>query len=544
MGTLGTFGSFTIARLGVYAAQGGLNVTGNNIANINTSGYTRQTLNQQSLRTGGTDRYTASSAYGSGGGVLCTGVTQVRDLYLDIRYRSEASSVGANDSWLSGLNDIAAILDEVGDGQGDSEDDGIIEAAFSNFLATLQNLSMYTGQQEFESQVCSSAKTLVALFNNYASKLSDVMDNTAKGFDQDVTEVNEILERIQNLNASIRKSEIHGDSAPELRDERNLLIDQLSEHMAIDVTYSLEDIGVGQQVEKLTIKLGNKNPDPTVTTDSTVLVDGTYARQFSYDPDDNYNVTLSAMTDTVGKVDPTQPEVKLDDNDLYGSLQSIRELLTECGEFVSNDTITKVDENASTKRGIPFYQKALDLLANKFAAVFNEANTAGKADGAGILFSNRGDNNDAANITAANISVSKDWAAGEVHIVNSFTESGSTANDNIRHMISLMDQNHTFDPTTLNGSQDSACSDLFTGSFQEMLSNLGSLLGNDQKSTTTLLNTYYTAAVNLDASRDNVSSVDLNDEAVNLMQYQQSYSAACRLMTVLDEVLERLIVGT
>lgn len=538
MGTIGTFGSFTIARLGIYAAQGGLNVTGNNIANINTEGYTRQNIEQQSLRTGGADRYSNSAATGSGNGVLTTGVSQTRDLYLDIRYRSEAASVGATDSWLSGLNDIAAVLDEVADGDGN----GIIEAQFSNFISTLQNLSMYTGQKEYETQVRSSAQTLVSLFNNYASKLKNVEKNTIAGFEQDVTTVNEILENIQRLNSSIRKSEIHGDMALELRDERNLLIDQLSEYMEVDVIRDKEVIGVGQEVEKIVIKLANKNPNPAVETDSTTLVDGSNARRFEYSDDGNYDMTLTGFVTTVGSAVAGSAAVTLDDNDLYGSLQSMREMLTEEGEFASDADIAK-DEDAAVKRGLPFYQKALDLLANKFAEVFNNANTAGTANGAGILFSNRGDNDDPTGITAANIAVSAKWAVGEVKIVNSFDpNAGSTSNDNILHMVALMDKDHKFMPGAIAG--DSACNVLFTGSFQEMLSNVSSTLGNDMSSTSTMLNTYYSAAVELDASRSNVSSVDLNDEAANLMQYQKSYSAACRLMTVLDQVLDKLINGT
>ena len=64
---------------------------------------------------------------------------------------------------------------------------------------------------------------------------------------------------------------------------------------------------------------------------------------------------------------------------------------------------------------------------------------------------------------------------------------------------------------------------MFHGTFQEMLSNIGSVLGNDTRSTTTMLNTYYAASVELDTSRTSVSGVDLNDEAVNMMQYQRSY---------------------
>ena len=57
--SIGTFGSFTQARLAIYAAQTGLTVTGNNISNINTPGYTRQRLDQTSLYTAGSDRYYA-----------------------------------------------------------------------------------------------------------------------------------------------------------------------------------------------------------------------------------------------------------------------------------------------------------------------------------------------------------------------------------------------------------------------------------------------------------------------------------------------------
>ena len=64
------------------------------------------------------------------------------------------------------------------------------------------------------------------------------------------------------------------------------------------------------------------------------------------------------------------------------------------------------------------------------------------------------------------------------------------------------------------------------------------------RSTTTMLNTHYAYSVELDTSRESVAGVDLNDEATNMIQYQRSYSAACRLMTTLDETLDKLINGT
>ena len=70
------------------------------------------------------------------------------------------------------------------------------------------------------------------------------------------------------------------------------------------------------------------------------------------------------------------------------------------------------------------------------------------------------------------------------------------------------------------------------------------MLAEDGKSTLEKLENYSAAAQDLAVSRGSVSGVDLNDEAMNLMQYQKSYSAACRLMTTLDELLDKLINGT
>lgn len=550
MSMMSTFGSFTMARLGIYAAQKGLSVTGNNIANINTVGYTRQTLDQISLRTNSSDRFQSRYDVQVGSGVLCVGVSQIRDPYLDIRYRSEMSSVGAMDAKLSGLNDLAAILDEVGDGE---DQNGLIEAQLSDLLAALQNLNVNVGQDGYDTQVRSSVEALVTLFHSAANKLQEVYNNTASRLDQDIDSINEILRDIRDLNDSIRKSEIHGDSALEQRDERNRKIDELSQYMKIDVIYTMEDIGAGQQVEKLTIKLGGANPDGTVTSDSSTLIDGSYATQLSVNADDNYNVTLSELRDSKDRVMDGSTAVLLDDNDLYGSLQSTRELLTEAGEFATQGTIDNVDESAATKRGIPYYQKSLDLLAQKIAEVFNDANTGKLSTGAdapnsGNLFSNSGDGDDDTGITAANISISKGWSSGTVQIVNSYvvpdgqTEPSSTDGSNILHLIALMGTKMDYNPKDLvNNAPDGP---MFHGTFQEMLGNIGSVLGNDTRSTTTMLNTYYAASVELDTSRTSVSGVDLNDEAVNMMQYQRSYSAACRLMTTLDEAIDKLINGT
>lgn len=541
MSSITTFGAFTTARLGIYAAQKGLDVTGNNISNINTTGYTRQVLNQISLKTGGNDRYQSIYDAAVGNGVLCTSISQLRDPYLDIRYRNEQSSVGAMQSKLDGLNDISTILDEVGSGK---DHGGIVEAQFNDLISQLQLLSTHIGQDTYETQVRSSASTLVQELNTYANKLNDLEDTQATGFDQDLTTVNNILTNIRDLNESIRLSEIHGDSALEAKDQRNNLIDKLSNYMKIDVNYGTEDIGGGQTIEKLTIKLGNS--DSSSSTAKSTLIDGIYGSQLSIKTGStNYDLVVSQLENSMGKVMTGSNEVELGDNDLYGSLQSTREILTEKGEFSTTAEIS-TDPDAATKRGIPYYRLALDALANKFATVLNDANTvtdnSGNITMGGNLFSNNGNSDDDTDITASNISIAASWANGSLNILNSTTSSTSQDNTNIIHMINLMKGDQSYAASDLISGASSVS--YFEGSFQGMLSNINVVLANDKGSTSTMLDNYSASADELYSNRDSVSGVDLNDEAASLMQYQKSYSAACRLMTTIDEVLDKLINGT
>lgn len=611
MSTISTFGAFTTARLGMTASMMGLNVTGNNIANINTPGYTRQVVDQISLKLNGPDRYANNPRVGQG--TLVTGISQLRDPYLDIRFRDEQSSVGAMDSKLSALEQIAAIIDEVAKGDGN----GMIEKQINDLIQQLQSFNTENAsKEEFDSLVRSSASALCTLFNNYAKDLEGVRDNLDTSFRQDLTHVNELLENIRNLNESIRNSEIHGDSALEMKDQRNTLIDELSQYMKIDVIYSQEPIGAGKYVQKLTIKLADDS--------QTTLVDGNYGTQLSIrqepkpnpDYDENapetdpnsrkyltengdttnnrnlaakidspdYSLDYSALVDKRGRVLEGSAGGHLAEGAIYGSLQASREMLTAEGEFAAGADPAK----GTVIRGIPYYQKALDALANRFAEVMNEANQPYRVDSEGyylnengdriqdngiflkkdtalteaqrqilteqgqrlgkVLFSNSNTSDDDSNITAANISISNSWSTGAGRItttavVNADNSSPSTANDNLTHILAQFTTDFTYRPSDLPGD-DYSDTPYFTGTFQEKLADISSILGNDMSTTTTMLENYYSAALEIDTSRDAVSGVDLNDEAANLMQYQKSYAAACRLMTTLDEALDKLINDT
>ena len=259
MAVIGTFGSFTAARLGIYAAQSSLNVTGNNIANINTKGYTRQRMDLVSLHSWGTARYANKMNHDIGYGVLCDSVSQLRDPFMDIRYRNEQSNVGASETWMDCLQQLAHVLDEVGDG----DDFGVIEKQFNEFAAQLQALKGNVGTEEYDTVVRANAEVLCNLLNNYSKALDTVENSQLKNLKDDVTSVNTILTQIRDLNAEIREAGIHGAKALELRDARNVLIDELSTYIKIDVSYDMEKIDEFNSVERLNINLADSGNPPT-----------------------------------------------------------------------------------------------------------------------------------------------------------------------------------------------------------------------------------------------------------------------------------------
>ena len=569
----GTFGAFGVARLGIYAAQSGLDVTGNNITNINTQGYTRQRLDLVSLSSSASDKYSSIYNVRIGQGVLTAGVVQLRDPGLDLQYRGASANVGSASQKLTGLDDIASILDEVGKGSTDEDqDDGVILRQM-NDLRDLISKAVTNGIDGYDGMIRESAKALCTLFNKYAKELENLQTTYETKLNQGVTEVNNILKNIRDLNESIREADIRGDAALELRDERNRQLDKLSTYMKIDVTYSMEDVGAGLQVEKLTVSLGSGNKN--------VLIDGVYGTQFSQellernpdfpavdpnnpyldnnglptaDPEQakkldntNYSLTLGPLLNDRGeKLDAADFGHDLGDNELYGSLQSLRELLTESGEYSTEDYVNDVDDEAGSKRGIPYYRKALDNLAQEFAEqmnLLNMPNTGVK--GEGVLFSMGSNNNDTnvngVGINASNISVSLGWEQGSFSMIPSKDPNASSGdNSNLAAFLDVFNKTHQFNPGDL--VTDAVGKDSpFEGTFEDMLIHIQSTLGEDQMSTTAVLNNYSITQNELYMDRESVSGVDLNDEATNLMVYQKAYTAACRLMTTLEEALDALM---
>ena len=158
-----------------------------------------------------------------------TGVSQLRDPFLDVQYRNQMAKLGTTDAQVSGYEKLANVLDE-------TNRDGI-KNALINLNSQLQKLAQNPNSKEYDSMVRSSSQILLNLFHQNATDLQEVRtDLTSEFRDTTVKDLNKILENIAELNESIKNSQILGNPALELKDERNELIDELSSYLPITST--------------------------------------------------------------------------------------------------------------------------------------------------------------------------------------------------------------------------------------------------------------------------------------------------------------------
>ncbi len=221
-----TFFGLTIAASGMNAYQVALNTTANNISNVQTSGYTRQQAN----RVAG-DALRVNAKYGSmGTGVTTVSVTQTRNQYYDTKYWYNQSSVGLYETRLNYLKQIENYF----------IDDGDSEKGFTTILNTMFNaldtLRTNASDTNVRQQFIGSAQNFATYFNSVANGLSDIQESTNAEIKTTVANINSIAKKIATLNKEINVIELQGGYANELRDQRALLIDELSEIVPTEVS--------------------------------------------------------------------------------------------------------------------------------------------------------------------------------------------------------------------------------------------------------------------------------------------------------------------
>ncbi len=549
-----TFLSFETTKRALQVSQMGLDTVGHNISNAQTPGYTRQRVDQVSISSGGYGskyQIRGGASQFSGQGSIATGVSQVRDPFLDTRYRNEASNYGQHAMTVNGLTDLENVLDEISTNG--------LSAQMGDFISELTKYMNDASSPEFATVVRNSASKLVQMMNKTASELKEVL-NQQKGDLQTAiaTDVNVVLEQIASLNKAIREDAMYGNPSNELNDARNFLIDQLSEFLPIKVVHTPEKISDDLTISKVSIVLMS-------TTDPSreiKLVDGEDFNSLIYTDNSKGN----PPSDTVSISVKSYPQnIDITSTLSGGAIRGYLDIVNGQGDYAGPE------DNGF--RGVPYYQKQIDTFARTFAETMNRLNSIHPSDipAGSTTVKPHLDKNlftdssgvGTANITAANIQISSSWMSEVNYLTTSkqdpakpepvLDEHGNpkldaegniiyktTANtDNLARILEALKGNNNFSGTTNNGGHVP----LFSGSFQEFLGSVQSDLSLDKQLSETLLNSSSTVISGFADQRDAVSAVSIDEEAMNMMVYQNFYNAAARYMTTIDEALGTIIQG-
>lgn len=484
-----TFGGFTIATSGLYAAQRSLDVTGHNISNSNTTGYSRQVSRQRA-----TLPMTGDPTGVIGTGVETYAVDRIRSDYLDNKYWSQNKN---NAEWNVKENELAGV--EVAFNE---PSDTSVRQVMDDLYTSLEELSKKPGDSTNRVNVLEKANTVTIVMNSIGTQLVDEVRELNFAVKNKVGEINSLTGRIASLNKSIFNYELDGTKANDLRDQRSNLVDELSTIIPISVS---EIPGTN----------GNNYYD--IKTGGISLVEHTQARQLDVEQNPVSKTTGDGLSDLgAGNI------ATVIWKDTTGTPLSI-----EGGELKGLIDMRDGDGSNQTYRGIPYYINKLNQFAKEYSAKFNEVHKQGfDTKGVqGIDFFNVP--TDSTNVNFKNFKVNQKLLDDPNLLAASNTANGTNNNENVTKLIAIRNAKDIFSSVTGTGDDylKSVLSSLSVDSNQakRMNKNSEALLGQTK------------------LRRMSESGVSLDEEMTNLVTYQQAYQAAARNITTFDKILDTTI---
>lgn len=589
-----TFSGFTTAYSALQANQKRLDLVGQNLSNMNTVGYTRQQLQASSLNfSNPISYYRNNPELTVGFGVRMDAITQIRDPYLDMQYRDQMTKSGYSESLQESLDQLSEIFDE-------SHIKGI-RKAFDDIKSTLTSVQdgVKVNDPIFQAELRTRMQTLTNLFNDGARQIEAAreaeflrLDGVGSHEQGAVDQINDILQQIGSLNRKIKQNQILGQPSLELMDQRNVLVDELSSYLPIQVTYKKDAAhdgvdGSGSSTSKEALSetyhldsSGNpimKKEWPDDLWVSMEYMENGVRKEFDLirgtegSAEQNHAVLRLLKNDSATPAeskDPTNIQLNFyqaKENGTPDNLaspavsfqkpatakDSVAFQFTSGSVQASLDMLWKdgTDDLVNNVKGYDYYMGELDTLAFSFAKVMNTLNGLYETDKADHSLLTVKDSTKKTG-AAETIGISTGWINGTV----SLSVNGTNTTDTALNMLEAMQATYPYsnlkkpdpnDPTKkvplFNDESDFG---LQNNTFADYMNHIATTLANDSKSNQETLKTNVTVLNGIQDSRDSVSGVSLDEEASNMMMYMSAYSASSRLLTTLDQALDILINST
>lgn len=601
-----TFGGLNTVVRGLAAQQVSLNTVGHNISNSNTVGYSRQNVNLSTTRP--ENVFGAHGDNQVGTGVSIDSVMRARDTFMDRQLWKETSTLGYGQTVYDTLGRIEGVFNE-------PSATGV-QTTLNSFWSSLQTLGANAADDGTRTAVRQRGVEIVDSIQHAAKQLTDMVVDTNSVVDIKKDKINQISEGIYNLNRQIVTIETGGmDHANDLRDARDVLVDQLSKIVNVNVT---ED------------KYGNY----TVQSANVTLADGAGFQKLetisSKDPDYGYelrNVVVAGTTQPLtfkggelgGLLEMRDAVATVDSADgikgYLKKLDSISEFLLKDFNAVHKTGLGKDNSTGNNffgSAGVNYSDPAYTPPANTLKwidqlkvnpVLFNTSNglsmiaaktainnfTIQQSNGAGgpgsVASSYIGTTPlnyvvklgatpsattdvDAVTGEVNKISVSRDngltWTTvTPTGTPKTFTlpmPTGTPATQTVTMQLATDTHNTIGDTYTFSVNQGNAAGNnainlanklktdtspvLGGSSLDSFYSSTIGTLGVQAQSAKSLTTNQTTLVTQIENWRQSVSGVNVDEEMSNMIRFNKGYSAAARVLTAMDEMLDKLINST
>lgn len=467
---MSTFSGLNAATTALWAQRRALDVTGQNIANATTEGYSRQRVEMRSLG-GSTVGAFYSTSPGIGEGVSADTVTRVRDAFLEGRGQLERASAAQLTEEASSYRLIEQAFREPGDTG--------IQSLLSDMWSGWEDVANNPQDQAARGQVLQRLESLVGGIQASQENLGSQWTQNRDSLQVLVDDVNASARSVGELNAAIQLARRSGLAANDLTDRRDLLVMKLAGQ--VGATIRAKGDGV------VDVLVGGMS-----------LVSGDSATSFAI----------------AGTLDP----------DLTGG-DPVR-LVTAAGSYPVRPGGTAAGTLSALNVILPSYRAQLDTFAADLATSLNAAQDDG-FDANGVRGGNVLESIDGGAVTAANLKVA-------------FSDPTRIAASSVGTDPPLAPV-----PSLDNGNADAIAQlrRLSTGAdadYRRMIVELGVQSAVAQRN----LDIQTVIATQVDAARESVAGVNIDEEMTNMLQFQRAYAAAGRLVTAIDETLDVLINRT
>ena len=494
------FASTAIARTGILAHQRAIQVTARNIANQSTEGYSRQ----RPVFTPIASVFEADG-FPQGGGSRILKVDRIVDQGIQSQLERERSLLSYDRTLEVGISRIEGVLDELG-GTG-------LSTGLNQFFDALNDLADAPGDPATREAAVQFGDNLVTQIRSVDLRLEQLETDTNQEISNTVDEVNEITLELRELNRQIRSREFGADGGSELRDRRNLLLEELGEK--IDFTSFERDDG------SLAIFVGG----------GALLVDGDARAELQVSTQQPVALADPTFFNIFVALNNTQqgPITQAISGGRIGALLDLRDdRIQDFRQQIDEFAFTLSDRiNAVHLAG----RGTVDANARNFFVDRNVA-VAGTPPGT-ALSSVAG--------AAQSLGINPDLLADPRHVAAGLPAAGPAALGDNSNALALAAVQGTSQAVFQVGDPPGGPATGNVLSLNQFLSSQAGLLGAELRGLQARVASDELSVAELEDRRSSISGVSIDEEVTNLLRFQRGFEASARVLQTVDELLERLL---